>query len=120
MMVSPGDSFVPAKRDPNITQSAPVADSLVKKLPWLQQWLDQLLGFIADDNIGEGSNASAFGVPAPQGNMYRLLKGAFSKPIPPKSPGHGPQVVQVAAEIEGGNSDSAIIASGTSLRKRPN
>lgn len=104
----------------DITQSAPVADSLVKKLPWLQQWLDQLLGFIADDNIGEGSNASAFGVPAPQGNMHRLLKGAFSKPIPPKSPGHGPQVVQVAAEIEGGNSDSAIIASGTSLRKRPN
>ena len=28
MMVSPGDSFVPAKRDPNITVSAPAAIAL--------------------------------------------------------------------------------------------
>lgn len=55
----------------------------------------------------------------PQGNLYSLLHGRFSKPIPPKSPGKPAQEYFIKVEIEGGNADSQIIASGVPLRRYP-
>jgi hypothetical protein len=56
---------------------------------------------------------------APQGNLYSLLNGRFSEPIPPKSPGNPAEEYFIKVEIEGGNADSQIIASGIPLRRNP-
>jgi hypothetical protein len=62
---------------------------------------------------------SWFGIVPPQGNPYTLLKGRFSKPIPPKSPGDPIQPYKIAVSIDDGNSDSKIVANGTPLRRIP-
>lgn len=64
---------------------------------------------------------SVFGIQPPQGNPLTLLKGRFSKgaAIPPKSPGYPAQPYHVACSIDDGTADSAIVASGTPLRRYP-
>jgi hypothetical protein len=62
---------------------------------------------------------SLFGIQAPQGNPYSLLSGRFSNPIPAKSPGNPIQSYYVKVEIEDGNADSQVIATGTPLRRLP-
>lgn len=106
----------------DITQDAAVADAMASKYPWLEKWLKELESFAANANTGPmlRANASAFGVQAPQGNLGALLKGAFTRPIPRKSAGRPAEVLQVAVEITGGDSNSRIIAAGTPLRRYPN
>lgn len=65
--------------------------------------------------LGGGSAA----IIAPQGNLYPLLKGRFSTPIPAKSPGNPAVRYHVKVSITGGNADSKIIAAGTPLRRYP-
>lgn len=55
----------------------------------------------------------------PQGNLYSLLKGRWSKPIPAKSPGKVAQPYQVKVSIDNGNADSKILVAGTPLRRMP-
>jgi len=57
----------------------------------------------------------------PQGNMYSLLKGRFSdhSAIPPQPPSGTPTSYHVKVEVEGGNADTLIIASGIPLRRWP-
>lgn len=57
----------------------------------------------------------------PQGNMYSLLRGRFSdnSAIPAKSPGNPATPYHVKVEVEGGNADTLVIASGTPLRRWP-
>lgn len=55
----------------------------------------------------------------PQGNLYSLLKGRWSKPIPAKPAGKPAQAYHVKVQIVGGNADSKIIAAGTPLRRVP-
>lgn len=106
----------------DITQTAAIAEAMGSKYPWLQEWLKQLESFAGNGNTAPTlkANASAFGVVPPQGNLGRLLKGAFTRPIPPKSPGRPAERVQVDVEITGGDANSRIIAAGTPLRKWPN
>jgi hypothetical protein len=59
------------------------------------------------------------GVVPPQASLYSLLKGRFSTPIPPKSPGLPCKEYKVKVEIVGGNADSMIIAALTPLRRYP-
>jgi hypothetical protein len=64
---------------------------------------------------------SIFGVPTAQGNPFTLLQGRFSDDaaIPAKSPGNPASPYTVAVQIENGNADSAIVVSGTPLRRYP-
>jgi hypothetical protein len=62
---------------------------------------------------------SIFGIAAPQGNLYALLKGRWSNPIPEKSPGDIAKPYQVKVSIEGGNANSRVIAALTPLRRYP-
>lgn len=62
---------------------------------------------------------SVFGIAPPQGEMYSLLKGRFTRPIPPKPAGAPPVPASIAVEVVGGNADSKIIASLTPLRIWP-
>ena len=69
--------------------------------------------------IADPPDNSIFGVQEPQGNLYSLLNGRFSQPIPPKPPG-GPAIeYQVPVSITGGGPDSAILVAGTPLRRYP-
>ena len=100
------------------TQVPPTADELAE----YKEVLKDLDSFAPMANVAPAreANASAFGVVPPQGNMNRLKRGSFTRPIPPKSPGGPPLPVQVAVTISGGNADSKIQAVGTSLRRYPN
>lgn len=102
----------------DLTRIPPTADELVE----YRDALKDLESFAPIGNIAPTleANASAFGVVPPQGNMHRLKRGSFTRPIPRKSPGGSAEPVQVAVSISGGNSDSRVIASGTSLRRYPN
>lgn len=105
----------------DITRDLPIAEALVKNYPWLQDWMKVLQQYIGGGDSGPlQQNKSAFGIPAPQGNLGKLLDGAFTRPIPPRSANGQATVVQVAVEIVGGDASSQILASGVSLRKYPN
>lgn len=93
-----------------------------------QDSLLDLLSFIpgvASDIINNvfGSILSLFGsgpaITPPQGNLYSLMRGRFSEPIPARPGGTLPPKYYVKCEIAGGNADSQIIASGTPLRRYP-
>jgi hypothetical protein len=63
--------------------------------------------------------ASVFGIVPPQGNLYSLLHGRFSNPIPPKPAGAPAPKYQVNVGITGGSPASAIMVAGTPLRRFP-
>ena len=79
--------------------------------------------FATANNAGPllASGASIFGVQPPQGNPFSLLSGRFSKAsaISAKSPGLAAQRQAVAVKIDGGNADSAVLVTGTPLRRYP-
>lgn len=83
--------------------------------------LDKFLSFAALNGAFGDQIKSLFGIKAPQGNLYKYLKGRFSEnaAIPAKSPGSPAQPYFVKVEIEGGTAESKIIASGTPLRRSP-
>jgi hypothetical protein len=69
---------------------------------------------------------SVFGIfgggsaPVPdQGDLYRLMKGRFSQPIPAKPAGKPAQEYHIKVSMEGGNADSKILSAGTPLRRYP-
>jgi len=102
----------------DLTRVPPTADELVE----YRQALKDLESFAPIANVAPTleANASAFGVVPPQGNMHRLKRGSFTRPIPPKSPGRQVEPVSVAVSISGGNADSRVLAAGTSCRRYPN
>jgi len=56
----------------------------------------------------------------PQGNLYSLLKGRFSRPIPARSPGNPVQPYNIAVSMTGGDGvNSMILGAGTPLRRLP-
>jgi hypothetical protein len=102
--------------------STPIAPSLYNAFT---KALQDLLSFMTSRNsvtlsdVFATVNSLVGGSPAPQGNLYPLLHGRFSNPIPAKSPGNPAQVYHIMVEIEDGNAESAIIASLTPLRRYP-
>lgn len=74
---------------------------------------------ISNTQFATEVNTSIFGITTPQGNPYSLMKGRFSVPIPPKSPGQPAQRYRVKVGITGGNAQSRIIAAGTPYRRNP-
>jgi hypothetical protein len=90
----------------------------------LNFWQQALADFL---NFATGNNAtplaeeikSQFGIVAPQGNPYSLMKGRFSVPIPAKSPGKPAEPYYIKVQIDDGSASSSIMASGTPLRRNP-
>lgn len=64
---------------------------------------------------------SKFGVLPPQGNPYSLLSGRWSdaSAIPAKSPGSPAETYSIKVQIDDGNFNSQIIATGTPRRRYP-
>jgi len=94
----------------------------------LSNGLTDFLSFISLNNITHGLDVlqSIFGIfgggsaPVPdQGNLYQLMKGRFSQPIPPRPAGAPAQEYFIKVSMEGGNADSKILSAGTPLRRYP-
>jgi hypothetical protein len=79
----------------------------------LLEYRDALKGLESFGPVALEANASAYGVIPPQGNMHRLKRGSFTRPVPAKSPGTAGGAGEGAVSISGGNADSRIIRSGT-------
>lgn len=76
-----------------------------------------LVGFLQKDVVEPLK--SFFGVVAPQGPMYALLKGRFSNPFPAMVADGVPAVGQINVSIQGGTAQSGIIAAATPLTRYP-
>jgi len=85
---------------------------------WTKAWND-FLSFLSNNASANPPTASIFGVIPPQGNLYSLLHGRFSNPIPRKPAGAPAPVYQVPVAITDGNQNSAILVAGTPLRRYP-
>lgn len=94
-----------------------------QELTLFQEALKDLLNFASGNNVPPLFVAieSVFGIAPPQGNLYSLLKGRFSRnsAIPPKSAGAEAEPYHVAVSITGGNANSRINVAGTPLRRYP-
>lgn len=62
---------------------------------------------------------SLFGIRPPQGVLYSLLQGRFSRPIPGVPQPTDAVTSQIAVKITGGNAMSRVVATVTPLRRWP-
>ncbi len=90
-------------------------------LPAFQEFIKRLLALAFNKNTPPLINwfKSAFGVSPGQGNMYSLLEGRFSKPVPPRPVAGLPETSKIAVTIEGGNAFSKVVAALTPMRRWP-
>lgn len=105
-----------------LVQDMTVTPAWPQQLNVFQDALQKFLTFAgANGSALEDQVKSMFGVQPPQGNLYKYLSGRFSDnaAIPAKSPGNPVAPYFVKVEIEGGNADSMVIASGTPRRRYP-
>lgn len=93
----------------------------VQILTEFQKFMKQLIELATNGNVPPllEQFESFFGILPPQGEMYPLLKGRFTNPIPPKPTGAPPSTASLAIEMSGGNADSRVIAALTPLRRWP-
>lgn len=62
---------------------------------------------------------SLFGILPPQANLYSLLNGRFTQPLPPKPPGTLGVTVPIQIRIDDGNASSKVVAAVTPRRRWP-
>ena len=119
------DQIVFLRTDPrshtSMVEDLTVTPRTPQQLTFFQSALDKFLTFAGMQGAFGDQIKSLFGIRTPQGNLYRYLNGRFSEnaKIPPKSPGNPAQTYYVKVEIDDGNADSKIIASGTPRRRYP-
>lgn len=89
--------------------------------PEFDDFFNSLKSLAVNSNLGPLLQwfQSLFGIRPPQGYMYALLKGRFSRPIPPKPAGAPPVPAQINCEILNGTASSKIVAALTPLRRWP-
>lgn len=107
-------------RDRQITDLTSIPPT-PQELNQFQRALKDFIGFATANNVPPILQAieSMFGIVPPQGNLYSLLRGRWSRGIPKKSPGAPVKAHKVFVSIDDGNADSAVMASGTPLRRYP-
>ncbi|AEJ92115.1 hypothetical protein OPTIMUS_34 [Mycobacterium phage Optimus] len=96
-------------------------DQTEQDLPFFQDFLKRLISLAFNGNVPPLMEwfQSLFGIEPPQGNMYSLLKGRWSKPVPPRTLTASPVTHQIAVEIKDGNANSKVIAALTPMRRWP-
>lgn len=97
------------------------ADHTEQDLPFFQSFLKSLISFAFNNNIPPLLNwfQSIFGIDPPQGNLYALLKGRWTRAVPPRSLESLPTTSEIAVQIKDGNADSSVVAALTPLRRWP-
>ncbi len=114
----------PRKRGVVDLTSTPATPAQMKQY---ESSLLDILSFAGANNAGPladvlGSILGGLGTGAvvpPQGNPYSMLRGRWSKPLDPKSPGKIAEQKHVKVSIDNGNADSKILVAGTPLRRMP-
>jgi len=96
-------------------------DQPEQELSAVQNFIDKLISFATNNNVPPLLEwfESLFGILPPQGEMYHLLKGRFTNPVPPKPSGEPPTPAKIAVEIVNGTAESKIVAALTPLRTWP-
>lgn len=86
-----------------------------------QQILQGLISFATNNNVPPllQQFESFFGILPPQGNLYSLLSGRFTNPVPGTYYGVAPETQFIPASITGGNANSKIVAALTPMRRWP-
>lgn len=90
-------------------------------LPFFQNFLSSLFSFADNNNVPNLLSwfTSFFNIDPPQGNLYSLLSGRWSKGVPPRPLSTLPTTSQIAVTIAGGTAESKVIASITPKRRWP-
>ena len=104
-----------------LVQDLTVVPPTPQALSGFQHAVQRLVSFFSGRNAWTDQIMNTFGIRTPQGNFYKYLDGRFSEnaAIPPKSPGNRAKPYYVKVEIDDGNADSMVIASGTPKRRYP-
>lgn len=95
-------------------------DAAETTLSGYSDYVQQLLSLTVNNNIQPLLEwfKSEFGVTPSQGNMYSLLQGRFTQPIP-AMPVTGPQTQQIAVTITGATAQTRVIGVITPRRRWP-
>lgn len=95
--------------------------STTQQLDAQQQLIDTLIKLVTFNQVPPLLTwfESLFGIRPPQGVLYSLLQGRFSRPIPGVMQPWESTTSAIAVKITGGNSDSKVIASVTPRRIWP-
>lgn len=104
-----------------LVQDLTVVPPTPQDLNGFQHAVQRLVSFLSGRNAWNDQIMNTFGIRTPQGNFYKYLDGRFSEnsAIPPKSPGGRAKRHFVKVEIDDGNADSMVIASGIPKRRYP-
>ena len=96
------------------------ADQSEQDLPFFQTFLRSLVNLVFNNNVPPLLNwfESLFGIEPPQGNLYALLQGRFTKPVPSRGLGL-PETHKIAVSIVGGDARSKVICALTPMRRWP-
>lgn len=86
-----------------------------------QALIKALISFATNNNVPPllQQFENLFGILPPQANLYSLLNGRFSKPIPAKPTGTQGVTSYISVGIAGGNASSKIVAAVTPRRRWP-
>lgn len=113
----------------DLTPNLPT-QSLTGAQVFLEQLIDLISGVSGSLTVGNTSAStgippllqwfeSLFGISPPQGNLYALLNGRFTTPIPGVPQPYMATESYIPVSITGGNSESRIVASITPQRRWP-
>lgn len=97
--------------------SAPVG----QKLNDGQKLLDTLVKLVSMGQVPPALQwfESVFGIKPPQGVLYSLLEGRFTRPIPGVRQPKDAQTSRIAIKVTGGNASTKVTASVTPMRRWP-
>lgn len=86
-----------------------------------QQLLDQLIKLVTFNQVPPLLSwfESLFGIRPPQGILYSLLQGRFSRPIPGVPHPREATTSRIAVKVTGGNANTRVVAALTPLRRWP-
>lgn len=92
-----------------------------QQLTIFQTLMAQLISYATNNNLPPVLRRveSFFGIVPPQGNLYSLMSGRFTNPIPGSPYGTPPHTQYIPVGITGGNANSQIIGALTPMRRWP-
>ncbi|WPH57647.1 minor tail protein [Mycobacterium phage WXIN] len=96
-------------------------DPVEQDLPFFQDFLQRLVSLVFNNNVPPLFEwfESLFGIRPPQGNLYSLLKGRWTRTISARPVASPPAAQRITVTVEGGNANTKVIAALTPRRRWP-
>lgn len=97
------------------------ADPVEQDLPFFQDFIHRLVSLVFNNNTPPLFQwfESLFGISPPQGNMYSLLKGRWTRTFPERPVASPPVTKTLSVSVTGGNANTKVIAALTPKRRWP-